>query len=240
MQMSSVTKALFLGLALLVVFTNVPQHALGLERTVNASIQDTVNIANNSYDAYLMPVSDLQELITVTVASPHRLDFILTVDSEYDNYKARSAFLYLASYSEFNASSDGFTLQANDTPYGKDTYVLMIDNVNWTKPGASPNGNATYTIHVSRFSPTSMVRSMLYIAFAAAAVIATVVICVIAYAIYDGRKRRRGEAKKPVPPQYIVFCPTCALPAKYIEKYKRYYCKNEKKYLPKNIAPPQK
>jgi hypothetical protein len=38
----------------------------------------------------------------------------------------------------------------------------------------------------------------------------------------------------------MVFCPTCALPAKYIEKYKRYYCKNEKKYLPKNIAPPQK
>jgi hypothetical protein len=239
MRMSNVKRVVFVGLALLAVFTNVPQHTLGLEMTVNTSIQDTVIIANNSYDAYLMPVSDLQELITVSVtaASLHRLDFILTVDSEYDHYKARSAFLYLASYSEFNTSSDGFTLQANDTPYGKDTYVLIIDNVNWTKPGASPNGNATYTIHISRFSSTSMVRSMFYIMFAAIAVIATVVLCAIAYAIYDGRKRRREDVKKPAPPQYIVFCPTCALPAKYIEKYKRYYCKNEKKYLPKNITP---
>jgi flagellar basal body-associated protein FliL len=99
-------------------------------------------------------------------------------------------------------------------------------------------GDVTYSIRISTMGPTMMTNLISTVILVAVILIVAIISGVVALHLHDKRRKERVEAKRQMPAQYIVFCPTCALPTKYIEKHKRYYCKAEKKYLPKGIPPP--
>lgn len=217
------------------------QNAQGVERNVNGSYQGTVTVANNSYDAYIVPLNDEDDTLTVSmfVTSGSDVDTFLLIESEYLKYKSQQAsFYYLASFSKMSTSSDVFSMQPKDTAYGTGTYVLIVDNQLYTSQGASPTGSVKYSMRISVMGPTMMNSMMTNIMWIAVIVIVAVVVGFVAYMIYDRKRERETKKKEPQPPTQIVFCPTCVLPTTWVPKYQRYYCKGEKKYLPRGIPPP--
>jgi len=203
--------------------------------------QGMVTLANNSYDAYIITLNDKEDTLSVMmyVTGGLKVDTFLVIESEYTKYKSRaSSFMYITPFSSVNTDSNMFTMRAEESPYGTGTYVFIVDNQNYTSPGASPKGSVRYTINISVTSPAmfnTMIRLLLI-----GGVIAMIVILIIVGIIMIREKRHARTAKGEVktPPKVIIFCPTCALPATWIPKYQRYYCKAEKKYLPKGIPPP--
>jgi hypothetical protein len=217
------------------------QGAIAVERNVNASYQATVTVSNNSYDAYIIPLNDKDDTLTVSmfVTSGSDVDIFLVTESEYIKYKSQQAFFYyMTPFSKMSTSSDAFSMQPKDTAYGTGTYVLIVDNQLYTSQGASPTGSVKYSMRISAMGPTMMNSMMINAMWIAAIVIVALVVVFVAYMIYDRKRERETKRKEPQPPTQILFCPTCAMPTIWVPKYQRYYCKGEKKYLPKGIPPP--
>jgi len=236
---SSKLRGLVLVIVLLMTVLAVPQGGRGMEKIVDTSISETFTLANNSYDAFLFSAASSDTIrATVQVTAGGNIDLFYTIEQEYNSYKGGGiGFSYYPILSSKNTKVHSLSMQPSDTEDGAGTYVLIVDNTNYTSTGATPTGSVTYKITASKTALSAFDYTFAVLVVCGPGI----VILIIGIFFYMRRmKQREAMAAQFAAGTPSTMCPICGTPARYISQYGRYYCDTHRGYLPggQPAAPP--
>lgn len=170
--------------------------AHALERTVSDSLSEVVSIARDTFLAFRVSISKGEAVgFNVQVQAGGPIDVYLTDAENYSAYSGQaSEFWYYKEYTKELTTKFGYTF----SPRASGDYYMILDNQLWTTSGASPTGDVSAKVEISRGSGFAFPPLALYALVGAAAggVFAAVI----------GVSRRR-RAMRPLPPPQ-AFSPT--------------------------------